>query len=411
MTLLRKDKDGESNKFFIKKFFIKTFGCQMNFHDSELLDAGLVKEGFRRADSAGDADIIIFNTCSVRDHADHKIVSELGRLKKKNPDKKVVLAGCFAKQVKLNGGHDGRPLSGGRGSRGLSFDYCFGPDEISSIPSVLNSEIPSNLAERGGEPGRGYENFDSGLIEKYYRDKKPGESAAAVKITEGCDNYCSYCIVPYVRGSERSMPSGVIYDAVKALVSGGTKEILLLGQNVNSYRAPDDPRIDFAGLLESLSAIKGLGMVKFLTSHPRDFNDGLIELVVSNDKISKEIHLPVQSGSDRVLSAMNRGYTRRDYLRLVRKLKNGPSGNLKTGISVSTDIIVGFPGESEEDFRMTLSLMEEARFDSIFAFKYSPRPFTKAFEILDDVSVEEKKERLESVFKKYNEIKNSAYRP
>ncbi len=356
----------------------------MNFHDSGLIESGLLKKGFHQADSVNDADIIIFNTCSVRDHADHKIVSELGRLKKNHSNKKVVLAGCFAKQIELR-----NKAGANKTGASLFFDYCLGPDEVLSIPDILKY---GNESEKDAYSDD-YKDF--GLIEEYFYDKKPENGAAAVKITEGCNNFCSYCIVPYVRGEERSIPFEIIYNTIKKQVSKGAEEILLLGQNVNSYLSPEGGKKDFCFLLNALSEIEGIFKIKFLTSHPKDFNDGLIETVCGNGKISKEIHLPVQAGSDRILSAMNRGYTRKDYLRLVEKLRNGHSD-----ISISTDIIVGFPGETEEDFQMTISLMDEVKFDFIFGFKYSPRPFTKAFEIADDVSLEVKKERLERIFQK-----------
>jgi len=362
------------------KFFIKTYGCQMNFHDSGLIESGLLKNGFIKADSANEAGIIILNTCSVRDHADHKILSELGRLKKNGRDKKIVLAGCFAKQVKLK-----KEAWTDKTGAGLFFDYCAGPDEILSIPDILKYEKYENASKEK---------------EEFFYDKKPENNASSVKIIEGCNNFCSYCIVPFVRGREKSVPFEIIYNTVNRLVLKGAEEILLLGQNVNSYSSPEDGKKDFSFLLNSLSDIPGIKKIKFLTSHPKDFNDGLIETVCGNDKISKEIHLPVQSGSDKILSAMNRGYTRNDYLKLIQKLRNGCSD-----ISVSTDIIVGFPGETGEDFEMTLSLMEEVKFDFIFGFKYSSRPFTKASEFKDDVLLEIKKERLETVFKKQKEIK------
>lgn len=357
----------------------------MNSHDSGLIENGLLKNGFEKAFSVTDADVVVFNTCSVRDHADHKIISELGRLKKNYSDKKIVLAGCFAKQTKLKK----------EPQRGLFFDYCFGPDEIFSIPDALKNDTKDAKEAYYTETEDKY--FSA--IKEYFYDKKPENGRASVKITEGCNNFCSYCIVPYVRGEERSIPLNIIYNTVKNLINDGADEVLLLGQNVNAYLSPDDGKKDFCFLLDALSEIEGSFKIKFLTSHPKDFNDRLTNLICGNDKISKEIHLPVQSGSDKILLDMNRGYTRADYLRLIEKLRSK-----NPDISVSTDIIVGFPGETDEDFQMTLSLMEEVKFDFIFGFKYSPRPFTKAFEIKDDVSLEIKKERLEKIFQKQKEI-------
>ncbi len=361
----------------------------MNFHDSGLIESGLIKKGFHKAASAGDADIIILNTCSVRDHADHKILSELGRLKKNGPDKKVVLAGCFAKQIKLRMESEKH-----KQETGLFFDYCLGPDETMSIPDILGQE---NSYKKENYINDDYKDF--GLLEEYFYDKKPQNSVASIKIIEGCNNYCSYCIVPYVRGEERSIPFKIIYNTVKEQILKGAKEILLLGQNVNSYLSPEEKGKDFVFLLNTLSEIEGSFKIKFLTSHPKDFSENLIETVCENRKISGDIHLPVQSGSDKILAAMNRGYSRKDYLKLIENIRIG-----RPDVSISTDIIVGFPGETEEDFQMTVSLMEEVRFDFIFAFKYSPRPFTKAFKIVDDVSMEIKKERLETIFQKQKKI-------
>ncbi|MHB1696908.1 MAG: tRNA (N6-isopentenyl adenosine(37)-C2)-methylthiotransferase MiaB [bacterium] len=371
-----------------KRFFIKTYGCQMNFHDSGLIENSLLKKGFHKASSISGADIVILNTCSVRDHADHKIVSELGRFKKNNADKKIVLAGCFAKQIKLKK----EKISG------LPFDYCFGPDETASISDILAlafNEPPKEFSEAGRAGG-----FIADAMLENNPVHKAENGPATVKIMEGCNNYCSYCIVPYVRGREISIPLEIIHDTVKKHVLNGVKEILLLGQNVNSYLSPDGDKKNFCYLLKSISKIEGLDKITFLTSHPKDFDDELVESVCMNDKVSKSIHLPVQSGSDKILYAMNRGYERRDYLKLIGKLKKG-----HPGISVSSDIIVGFPGETEEDFEATLSLMDEIKFDFIFGFKYSPRPFTKALELDDDVSINVKKERLERIFKKQKEIK------
>ncbi len=393
----------------LKKFFIKTYGCQMNFYDSGIIESGLLKNGFNKANSIADADVVIINTCSVRDHAEHKIVSELGRLKKNAPGKKIVLAGCFAKQLKIKNRNDGQKagffgnINKPEKSGSLFFDYLFGPDEAPLIPDILRREAEKDGAGgcRGNGSERNYKDF--GLSRKYFYDKETESRTAAVKITEGCDNYCSYCIVPYVRGRERSIPFEIICNAVRGEVLNGAENILLLGQNVNSYSSPEagKDKKDFCRLINYLSEIDGIGKIKFLTSHPKDFSDGLIDIIRRNDKISKEIHLPVQAGSDKILYAMNRGYTAGDYLKLVEKLRNG-----RSDISLSTDIIVGFPGESEEDFKSTLSLLDEVKFNFIFGFKYSPRPFTKAFEILDDVSAEEKKERLERLFKKQKEIKS-----
>ncbi len=387
------------------RIFIKTYGCQMNFHDSGLIEDGLLKNGFDKAGSLRDADIVILNTCSVRENADHKIVSEIGRLK---GDKKIVLTGCFARQIKLK-----RENGVSVNNADIPVDYCFAPDEILSIPEILAGNFEKNyngdINDKGfkeefkataKEAKDDYQNFN--LVEEYFYNKKVDSGFATIKIIEGCNNFCSYCIVPFVRGKERSIPFGIIYNSAKRYADKGVRELLLLGQNVNSYLSPEDDKKDFSYMLESLTKIDGIKKIKFLTSHPKDFNDKLIELIASSDKISKSIHLPVQAGSDRILSAMNRGYIRRDYLNLIEKLrKKCPDA------AFSTDIIVGFPTETKEDFNMTLSLIDEAGFDFLFGFKYSPRPFTKAFKIKDDVSLEEKKERLGMVFEKQKKVFSS----
>ncbi len=384
------------------RIFIKTYGCQMNFHDSGLIEDGFLKNGFDKAGSLRDADIVILNTCSVRENADHKIVSEIGRLK---GDKKIVLTGCFAKQIKLKK-EKGIKVN----NVDIPVDYCFSPDEILSIPEILADNFKKNynyndgIGKRTGaitkETKDDYQNFN--LVEEYFYNKKVDSGFATIKIIEGCNNFCSYCIVPFVRGKERSIPFEIIYSSAKRYADKGVRELLLLGQNVNSYLSPEDDKKDFSYMLESLTKIDGIKKIKFLTSHPKDFNDKLIELIASNDKISKSIHLPVQSGSDRILSAMNRGYIRRDYLNLIEKLrKKCPDA------AFSTDIIVGFPAETKEDFNMTLSLIDAAGFDFLFGFKYSPRPFTKALEFKDDISLEEKKERLEMVFEKQKKVFSS----
>lgn len=376
----------------------------MNFHDSGLIADGLLKHGFEESPSADAADIVILNTCSVRDHADHKIVSDIGRLKS---GKKIVLAGCFANQIKLkkeNGIKDNKTR--------LPVDYFFGPDEILSIPEILADDfkkegVADSRNKKTGHCRRidnghekpeaaaydDYKNFN--LIEDYFYNKKINNDIAAIKITEGCDNFCSYCIVPFVRGAERSIPHDIIFNSAAIYAAKGVREIVLLGQNVNSYLSPDDSNKNFSLLLESLSKINGIKKIKFLTSHPRDFNDELLKLICENDKISKSIHLPVQSGSDKILSAMNRGYTRRQYLNLIEKFRKQHSD-----IAFSTDIIVGYPDETDDDFNQTLSLIDEVGFDFIFGFKYSPRPFTKAFDINDGIPLEKKKERLDSVLEK-----------
>lgn len=372
----------------------------MNFHDSALLREGLAKKGFAVTNSQNDADIVIFNTCSVRDHAEHKVASDIGRVKE---GKKIVLAGCFAGQVKIK-----KATGGNTGYAGINADYCFSPGEIMSIPDILLEKESKTQNEFAGvlqgvhksppfaNPDLTGDNYrDFAIIEDYFYNKDITEECETIKIMEGCNNYCTYCIVPYVRGEERSVPFDIIYKTAEIYAEKGVKEILLLGQNVNSYSSPEDGKKDFKFLLNSISKIEGIEKIRFISPHPKDLNDDLIETICKNDKISKAIHLPVQSGSDKILSLMERNYTSGEYINIVEKIRK-----ILPDAVFSTDIIVGFPGETESDFNSTLELLEKIGFDFIFGFKYSPRPFTKAFKIKDDVSVEQKKERLSRLFSK-----------
>ncbi len=395
------------------KFYIKTYGCQMNFHDSALLEEGMLQKGFKKTSSGVDADIIILNTCSVREHADHKVLSDIGRIKtgeeKKDGKngKKVILAGCYAKQ-KIMSATSGAINENIKNinEKPLPVNYLFGPEDILSIPDVLANGYTHSgkkiYCEAAPNNDLYYSKIKNLSNNKYkFKDAHPN-SSEFIKITEGCNNYCSYCIVPYVRGTERSTPSDIILKTIKNYAEKGVGEIVLLGQNVNSYRSPDDNSHDFVFLLKKASEIEGIRKIKFLTSHPKDINDSVIELIAECDKISKELHLPFQSGSDRILNAMNREYSRARYLNIIKKLKSRCPA-----IVLSTDIIVGFPGETDEDFEMTLSLMKEVEFNFIFGFKYSPRPFTKAYGMEDNVALSIKKARLNRVFEVQKEISNS----
>ncbi len=352
----------------------------MNFHDSGILREGLKKKGFSISSSAAEADIIIFNTCSVREHAEQKVFSDIGRVKGKT----VVLAGCLATQV-VKGGRKGKKTA-------PRLDFYFTPAELNSIPDIL----AGGAGTRNGLPQPGSKNPDDASF-----NRDISEKTGTIKISEGCGNFCSYCIVPYVRGTEKPVLFDEIINSAKKIVKEGINDILLLGQNVNSYHSPDDPGKDFSYLLKSLSEIKGIKKIGFISPHPRDFNDKVIGLIAGNDKISKSIHLPLQSGSDKILSSMKRGYTSKDYIALAERLRKACPD-----ITLSTDIIVGFPGETDEDFNMTLSLLEKIGFNSIFGFKYSVRPFTEASNFPDDVPLEKKKERLQVLFEKQNMIVN-----
>ncbi|MCL5673508.1 MAG: MiaB/RimO family radical SAM methylthiotransferase [Deltaproteobacteria bacterium] len=431
------------------KFYIKTYGCQMNFHDSSLLEESLIFKGFKKAASLNDANIIILNTCSVRDNADHKIMSDIGRIDK---NKKIILAGCYAQQkikqnINLNKNKkikQAKELD----PKELHINYYVSPENILSIPDMLEKEfkilfnnVNNNIIRNNKNNNSdnyiynyiynkiknntdnnaiacdfadGKADINNKNIENLYTNKFKNESyykrieksfnlrsekkgglnyTEYLKITEGCDNYCSYCIVPYVRGREKSIPLNILLNTVAKYTKKNVQEIVLLGQNVNSYKSPDNPDYNFIYLLKKIAENKNIKRIKFLTSHPKDMSDEVIDLIGKENKISKCLHLPVQSGSDRILKLMNRGYDRNHYLNLIKKIKSS-----YPEILLSTDIIVGFPGESEEDFELTLSLLKEIEFEFIYGFNYSPRPFTAALNYKDDVPLNIKKERLNKLF-------------
>jgi MiaB/RimO family radical SAM methylthiotransferase len=429
-------------------FYVKTYGCQMNFHDSELLEDGLIFKGFKKASSLKDANIIILNTCSVRDNADHKILSDIGRIDK---NKKIILAGCYAQQkirqntnikkININKNkaeNNSVIIAKDSDNKELSVNYYVSPEDILSIPDILEKEFKSllkiasvNSLNSGDDAGNSIninntnkinnngktaeyiqklhyddkiwkdiftkeENYYKRLEESFNRRSESKDSLNCtqyLKITEGCNNFCSYCIVPYVRGAEKYIPLNILLGTAEKYAEKNVKEIILLGQNVNSYKSPENRDYNFAYLLKKISEIKNIKKIKFLTSHPKDMSDEVIELIGRENKISKSLHLPVQSGSDRILKLMNRGYDRNHYSDLIKKIKsNCPD------ILLSTDIIVGFPGETNEDFELTLSLIKETGFEFIYGFQYSPRPFTSAINYKDDVSLKIKKERLNRLF-------------
>ncbi|MDA8171074.1 MAG: tRNA (N6-isopentenyl adenosine(37)-C2)-methylthiotransferase MiaB [Nitrospiraceae bacterium] len=364
-------------------FYIRTFGCQMNFHDSEKISGVLARSGFSEvSDEDKDrADIIVFNTCSIRQKAEQKFFSELGRLKKlkrQRPGLKIAVAGCVAQQM-------GRELL-----RKAPFVDCIvGPQNIHSLGRIFSGpEGVSCRACAGGEARLDRdvlidENHQLASIElPAARKKKPG---AWVSIMYGCNNFCTYCIVPFTRGREVCRPSGSILDEIRRLAEEGFREVTLLGQNVNSYRNPAPGGVDFPGLLEMADRIDGISRIRFVTSHPRDLSEGLIEAIGGLEKLCEHVHLPLQSGSDAVLARMNRRYSFADYMGRIERLRRRVPG-----ISITTDIIAGFPGETEEDHEATMTALRRIEFDGIFAFKYSPRPGTAASKfsghLPDDVS-------------------------
>jgi len=360
----------------MKKLYLRTFGCQMNEYDSDkIADVLRQSEGLERTPDAEEADVIVFNTCSVREKAQEKVFNDLGRvkhLKRLRPGLMIAVGGCVASQ-------EGPAIV----ARAPYVDVVFGPQTLHRLPQLL---------ERRRATGRAQVDVSFPEIEKF--DHLPParvEGACAfVSIMEGCSKYCSFCVVPYTRGEEVSRPFEDVVAEVAGLAEQGVKEVTLLGQNVNAWRGEiAGAPADFAELLHYVHEIEGIHRIRYMTSHPREFTQRLIDAHAHLDKLAPHVHLPVQSGADRVLAAMKRGYTALEYRSIVRRLRQA-----RPQISLSSDFIVGFPGETEADFEATLKLAREADFDASFSFIYSPRPGTPAAELPDETSQEEKSERL-----------------
>ncbi|MBF1135531.1 MAG: tRNA (N6-isopentenyl adenosine(37)-C2)-methylthiotransferase MiaB [[Eubacterium] sulci] len=374
-----------------RTFHITTFGCQMNEHDSEVIDGLLTERGFSSVKERKDASIVIINTCSVRDNADKRFFGTLGQLKKRkesDPSFIVCVCGCMMQQQRVVDTIKAKyPW----------VDVIFGTNSIHHIPELI--EKVAIEKEKVVDIIENTEEIVEGLPAKRLFDHK-----ALVNIMFGCNNFCTYCIVPYTRGREKSRAPEAIVAEVKGLVADGVKEIMLLGQNVNSY---DGNGTSFAELLKMLNDVDGLERIRFMTSNPKDLSDELIEAFAVCDKLCRNLHLPIQSGSNRVLKRMNRKYTREDYLKLIEKLRK-----TVPDITLSTDIIVGFPGETNEDFEETLSIVKEVEYDSAFTFIYSIRKGTPAEKFEDQIEESEKHRRFDLLVSAVNEIsekKNKAY--
>ena len=354
------------------KYYIETYGCQMNEHDSEKIAGMLVKCGYTKADSKQDADFILFNTCCVREHAELRTFGNVGfikELKQLNPRLILGVCGCMMQQ---------KDVADKLYKRFPFVDLIFGTHELKNFPfmleKVLDNERIINISEMNGE-----------VIEGLPVERTPGFSTF-VNIMYGCNNFCTYCIVPYVRGRERSRRAEDVVNEVREVVALGYKEVTLLGQNVNSYYSDG---VNFPKLLEMVNAVPGLTRLRFMTSHPKDLSDELIEAMAKLDKVGKHIHLPVQSGSDEILRRMNRRYTSSQYLELVSKLRSKVKD-----VEITTDIIVGFPGETEEDFEATCDIVRKVGYSNAYTFAYSPREGTIAAKMPDQVAQEVKKQRL-----------------
>ena len=370
-----------STYFFMnKKYFIKTMGCQMNVHDSEKI-AGIFSElGYQEAAGFKESDVIVLNTCSVRAKAEQKFSSELGRLKLAKtyrPGLRIAVAGCIAQQM-------GKSLF----KRFPYVDFVFGPNNIDSLEQWIidRQQNPDKRTQTTALK----ENAD--YHSKLLPVKRAGRIRAWVSIMYGCDNFCAYCVVPSTRGRERSRPSQDIFNEVESLAEQGFKEVTLLGQNVNSYGRNVHNNIDFPDLLKEIHDINGIERIRFVTSHPRDLSEKLIGAMKDLPKICGHMHLPLQAGSDSILTVMNRGYTYSDYKEKIEMLRNA----IKE-ISVTSDIIVGFPGETDDDFKCTVKAISELKFDGIFSFKYSRRPQTRALELPGHIDEIIKSRRLAEI--------------
>ena len=371
------------DKYLGKTFYLKTYGCQMNEHDSENIEALLTFLGFSKVDNYTDADLVLLNTCSIRENAHNKAFGMLGRLKHLKQEKKdliVGLCGCMAQEASV--------------VDEIMKDYkwvnfVFGTHNMYQLPEIIDKALEENKQQIEVFSREG--DLIEGLPVLRVNDYK-----AYVNIIYGCDKFCTYCIVPYTRGRERSRLKEDVLEEVKALVRDGYKEVTLLGQNVNAYGKDIYDNYTMANLLEDV-AKTGIPRIRFTTSHPWDFTDSMIEVIAKYPNIMPSVHLPVQSGSSRVLKLMGRRYTRERYLELFHKIKD-----TVPNVTISTDIIVGFPGESEEDFKETLSLVEECKYDNAFTFIFSKREGTPACKLADPTPESEKEERLQRL----NEIVN-----
>ncbi len=370
-----------------KKFFIRTYGCQMNAYDSERISGLLKDSGAKPETSVADSDIIIINTCAVRQKSEEKLYSFLGRLRdlKREKDITVGVVGCVA-QLYRSGLIEEKPV----------IDFVMGPDNYGKILDILADLRDEKVVST--EWRRDWHEIPSAKVHR------EGKTSAYVTIMEGCNNFCAYCIVPFTRGREKHRPKRYILEEIRQLADEGYVEIQLLGQNVNAYRDPETGS-SFELLLKEVNRIHGIKWIRFLTSHPRDLSTGLIKTIKEANKICHQLHLPIQSGSSEILKRMNRDYTKEEYLEKIEALRASIPD-----MSFSTDIIVGYPGETEEDFAQTIDVLKKVRFTNIFSFRYSPRPRTAAAKIEDSVPFAVKRDRLITVqdIQKHIQLKHNS---
>ena len=376
----------------MKKVFIKTHGCQMNEYDSaKMLDLLSEKEEFTATNTPEDADLLVLNTCSIREKAQERVFHQIGRWKKlkdKNPNLKIAIGGCVASQ-------EGKKLS----QRAPAVDIVFGPQTLHRLP---------NLYKEASDTEKKQLDISFPKIEKFdYLPQTSSDTVTAfVSVAEGCNKYCSFCVVPHTRGHEVSRPVEDILVEIEALAFKGVREVNLLGQNVNNFKGTfEGEKKSLAFLIEKVSKVNGIDRIRYTTSHPFEFKDDLVDLYKDTPELVSHVHLPVQSGSDRILKLMRRRYSAASYLELISRIREN-----RPGISFSSDFIVGFPGETDKDFQDTLDIVEKVGFDESFSFIYSPRPNTPAAEMEDNVSKDIKKERLSILQHKLNELSSKISR-
>ena len=376
----------------MKKVFIKTHGCQMNEYDSaKMMDLLSEKEEFTATDTPEDADLLVLNTCSIREKAQERVFHQIGRWKKlkdKNPNLKIAIGGCVASQ-------EGKKLS----QRAPAVDIVFGPQTLHRLP---------NLYKEASDTEKKQLDISFPKIEKFdYLPQSSSDSVTAfVSVAEGCNKYCSFCVVPHTRGHEVSRPVEDILVEIEALAFRGVREVNLLGQNVNNFKGSfEGEKKSLAFLIEKVSKVNGIDRIRYTTSHPFEFKDDLVDLYKDTPELVSHVHLPVQSGSDRILKLMRRRYSAASYLELISRIREN-----RPGISFSSDFIVGFPGETDKDFQDTLDIVEKVGFDESFSFIYSPRPNTPAAGMEDNVSKDIKKERLTILQHKLNELSSKISR-
>jgi tRNA-2-methylthio-N6-dimethylallyladenosine synthase len=391
-----------------KTFYLETFGCQMNVHDSEKVVGTLLQEGYRQVETVEQADLVLYNTCSIRDKAEQKVFNRLSDYKKyKKQGKTFGVLGCVAQQ-------EGEKIF----ERAPYVSLVCGSASYSKLPSML-AQLESATLEARKFAGRkpeteslvritGLDDRETDACFETEFTARTNPHRGYITIIEGCDKFCAYCVVPYTRGKERSRTSKSVLAEARQMADLGYTEIQLLGQNVNSYKDSEgnsSARKTFAELLAAVGEVPGIRRVRFTTSHPRDFGRDIVDAIDAVPTLCDHVHLPVQSGSTRVLDAMQRLYTRDQYLERIQWMKAA-----KREISITTDVIVGFPGETESDFAETLGLLEEVGYDAVFAFKYSPRPNTPSLKLEDAIPDQEKARRLEGLMGKQREIQTASYK-